>query len=168
MKYTWGLFIFAVLIWGGCGSPGAGANDPSIMVRPVLMNANQGTLYVHPVTKQPFDGEYDKVVDGARLRFEIKAGLPHGRMQRWYPSGQMHEDYNQVKRQRDGLQRSWYPNGQLMMEATFQNGKLTNSKTWNISGKVASTVSAGNGTLLLFDTKGVKRRESVYLGGSKQ
>ncbi|MDP6905238.1 MAG: hypothetical protein QF406_12410 [Verrucomicrobiota bacterium] len=132
------------------------------------MKTNQGTLYVHPDTKQPFDGVYDVVENGVRLKFEIKDGLPHGRMQRWYRSGQPHEDYNQIKRLRDGLQRSWYPNGQLMLEANFRGGKMLSARTWGLSGSVASTITNGSGTLILFDTKGQKRRESVYIDGSKQ
>ena len=167
MKYAWGL-LFAVLIWGGCGSPGAGVNDPPSMVRPVPMKTNQGTLYVHPDTKQPFDGEYDVVEEGVRLKFEIKKGWPHGRWQRWYPSGQLHEEYNLVKKQRNGLQRSWYPNGQLMLEANFRGGKMFSARTWNLSGSVASMITNGSGTLILFDTNGQKRRDSVYIDGSKQ
>jgi len=168
MKNMWGLFIFAGLIWGGCGSMGGGAVGSSGLVRPEPVKTNQGTLYVHPVTKQPFNGEYDVVEAGVRLKFGIKNGLEHGRFQRWYPSGKIHEEYNLVKKQRNGLQRSWYPNGQLMLEANFRNGLCLNAKTWAISGGVASTVTNGSGTILLFDTKGQKRRESVYKDGIKQ
>ena len=167
MKYTLGL-LFAVLICEGCGSTGGGVGSSSGLVRPEPMKTNQGTLYVHPVTKQPFDGVYDVVENGERLKMEIKNGLEHGRWQRWYPSGKIHEEYNLVKKQRNGLQRSWYPNGQLMLEANFRNGLCLNAKTWTISGAVASTVTNGSGTLLLFDAKGQKRRESVYIDGIRQ
>ena len=73
-----------------------------------------------------------------------------------------------MKKQRDGLQRSWDPNGQLMLEANFRDGKLRNAKTWNLSGAVASTVTDGLGTLILFDTEGKKRRDSVYINGTKK
>ena len=165
MKYTWGLFIFAGLIWEGCGSTGGRANGPASLIRP---EPTKSGMYVHPATKQPFDGVYDVVENGERLKMEIKNGWPHGRWQRWYPSGKIHEEYNLVEKQRDGLQRSWYPNGQLMLEANFRGGKLLHAKTWNISGTVASTVTHGLGTLILFDARGAKRRESVYLDGSKQ
>ena len=168
MKYTWGLFIFAVLIWGGCGSPGAGANDLPSMVRPVPMKTNQGTLYVYPGTKIPYNGEFNmSFEDGEKLKFGIKDGLKHGRFQRWYPSGQIHEEYNLFKKQRDGLQHSWYPNGQLRLEANFRKGLCINAKTWTISGAVASRVVEGTGTMVLFHTDGQKDRESIYKDGLK-
>ena len=167
MKYAWGL-LFAGLLWEGCGSTGGGAGGPSGLIRPEPMKTNQGTLYVHPDTKQPFDGEYDVVEEGVRLKFEIKKGWPHGRWQRWYPSGQLHEEYNLVKKQRNGLQRSWYPSGQLMLEANFRGGKMLSARTWDLSGSVASMITNGSGTLILFDTKGQKRRESVYIDGRRR
>ena len=164
MKIHWFIVCFISTLWMGCGS----IKDFSNPLRPEPVKTNQGTLYVHPDTKQPFHGVYDVVENGVRLKFEIKDGLPHGRMQRWYRSGQPHEDYNQFKRLRDGLQRSWYPNGQLMLEADFRGGKMLSATTWDLSGSVASTITNGSGTLILFDTKGQKRRESVYIDGSKQ
>jgi antitoxin component YwqK of YwqJK toxin-antitoxin module len=164
MKIHWFIVCFISTLWMGCGS----IKDSSNPLRPEPVKTNQGTLYVHPDTKQPFHGVYDVVENGVRLKFEIKDGLPHGRMQRWYRSGQPHEDYNQFKRLRDGLQRSWYPNGQLMLEADFRGGKMLSARTWDLSGSVASTITNGSGTLILFDTKGQKRRESVYIDGSKQ
>jgi len=167
MKYTWGL-LFSVLIWEGCGSTGGGSGGSFGLVKPEPVKSNQGILYVHPVTKQPFDGEYDVVEEGVRLKFEIKNGLEHGRWQRWYPNGKIHEEYNFDKKLRDGLQRSWYPNGQLMLEAICSEGKMLSARTWNLSGSVASAITNGSGTLILFDTKGQKRRESVYIDGRRR
>ncbi len=55
-----------------------------------------------------------------------------------------------------------------MLEANFRGGKMFSARTWNLSGSVASTITNGSGTLILFDTKGQKRRDSVYIDGSKQ
>ena len=160
MKIHWFIFCFISTLWVGCS-----IKDLSNPVRP---EPTESGMYIHPASKLPFDGLYDVMENGVRLRMEIKAGWPHGRWQRWHPSGQLHEEYNLVNKQRNGLQRSWYPNGKLMLEANFREGKLLNGKTWDLSGNLASTVTAGTGALILYDADGKRRRESVYLNGFKQ
>jgi len=145
----------------GCGT----TNDRSNPLRPVPTASG---MYIHPETKQPFDGVYDVIEDGVRLKMEIKNGWPHGLWQRWYSSGQIHEEYNLIQKKRNGLQRSWYPNGNLRVELFFKNGRLLSGKTWKISGTLASTVKNGTGTLILYDSRGQNRRESEYRNGAKQ
>ena len=159
MKIHWYILSTISIMWMGCL-----IEDSSDPVRPEPTSSG---MYIHPVTKQPFDGEYDVIENGVRLKFGIKNGLEHGRWQRWYPSGQLHEEYNLVQKERNGLQRSWYPNGKLMLEANFRDGRLLSAKTWDISGDVASTVVKGGGSMVLFHTDGSKRRESIYKDGLK-
>ena len=98
------------ILWIGCGS----VRDLSNPVRP---EPTENGMYIHPATKQPFDGVYDVVENGERLKMEIKGGWPTGLWQRWYPSSkQLKSEWNLIKNQRHGLQRTWYPNGKLMME----------------------------------------------------
>ena len=161
MKIHSFLFCFIPILWIGCGS----VQDLSNPVRP---EPTENGMYIHPATKQPFDGVYDVEENGERLKMEIKGGWPTGLWQRWYPSSkQLKSEWNLVRNQRHGLQRTWYPNGRLMMEATFLNGKLLSAKTWTISGAVASTVVEGTGTMVLFHADGKKRRESIYKAGIK-
>ncbi|SVD38244.1 uncharacterized protein METZ01_LOCUS391098, partial [marine metagenome] len=88
------VYLVASLLWVGCGSSSIGklnrpnGGDISKLVRP---QPTPSGMYIHPDTKQPFDGEYDVVENGIRLRIEIRDGWPHGRWQRWYPSGRLHE-----------------------------------------------------------------------------
>ena len=161
MKIHWHILSAISIMWMGCGS----IEDSSDPVRP---EPTPSGMYIHPVTKQPFDGVYDVVENGERLRMEIKSGLKTGLWQRWYPnSKKLKSEWNLVKNQRHGLQRNWYPTGQLMMEANFRKGLCLNAKTWNISGAIASTVVDGTGSMVLFRTDGSKRRESIYKDGLK-
>jgi len=148
------------LCWAGCVSV---AGNSSKSLRPVPQN----DIWVHPKTKIPYSGEYDVVEEGVRLKMELKDGRPHGRWQRWYDSGRPHEEYLFVKGQRDGLQVSWYPNGQKMMEAQLRQGQMLSAQSWHSNGEKASAMSNGTGTLILFDSKGRKRSESVYQNGSR-
>ena len=164
MKIYFFILYFIPILWIGCGS----VQDLSNPDRPPLVKTDRGPLYVYPGTKIPYNGEFSmSFEDGEKLKFGIKDGVKHGRFQRWYPSGQIHEEYNLFKKQRHGLQRSWYPNGQLRLEANFRKGICINAKTWTISGAIASTVEEGTGIMVLFHADGKKDRESIYKDGIK-
>ena len=40
----------------------------------VRLKPTENGMYIHPATKQPFDGVYDVVENGERLKMEIKVG----------------------------------------------------------------------------------------------
>tara|TARA_Y100000588_G_C14128072_1_gene870284 strand:- start:752 stop:1282 length:531 start_codon:yes stop_codon:yes gene_type:complete len=174
MKTRWFILCLISILFMGCGALKPFTNpvkDMSSPIRPLPApnpEGGQGEFFIHPETKQPFDGVYDVVENGERLKMDIKAGWKTGLYRRWYPnSKQLKSEWNLLKSQRHGLQRDWYPNGQLRLEASFQKGICINAKTWTISGTLASEVIRGNGSLVLFKQDGSINRESIYKAGRK-
>jgi antitoxin component YwqK of YwqJK toxin-antitoxin module len=49
-------------------------------------------------------------------------GTPHGASRRWWPSGQLKEEFTHVQGSRDGLYRRWHQNGQIAEEFAYKGG----------------------------------------------
>ena len=138
MRYTWGLFMFAVLIWEGCGSVASPIAAPAVR----LQERADGLVYQegHDV---PYTGQLVMTAPDSKWVSHYKNGL------------------------RDGLFAVFYSDGKRKAHALFSLGKLVKGITWKPDGSEGSHIENGNGTFLMYHSNGHVARESVYLNGKR-
>ena len=140
MKYTWGLFMFAVLIWEGCGSVTGPIAAPAVR----LQERADGLVYQEG-HDAPYTGQLVMTAKGSKDQWvsHYKNGL------------------------RDGLFAVFYPDGKRKANALFRMNKLVSGITWKPDGSEGSRIENGNGTFLMYHSNGHVARESVYLNGKR-
>ena len=65
-------------------------------------------------------------------------GTPHGPSRRWWPSGQLKEEFTHVQGSRDGPYRRWHQNGQIAEEFAYKGGVAVVRRRYTDTGCIVS------------------------------
>jgi antitoxin component YwqK of YwqJK toxin-antitoxin module len=82
--------------------------------------------------------------DRPEIEFNYSDGLPCGVQRRWYPDGQLEEEWDAVRGQGSAWSRKWYPNGIMKSERVNEDNLPVRIREWSEDGQLLSETTSNN------------------------
>ncbi len=101
-----------------------------------------------------------------KLSLSWRNGLLHGSIKSWYPNGNLESEREISQNKKHGLLRARYENGDLMLLEEYDQDRLIKGEYFRKDSSFScSSITSGEGTACLFDSKGILLQKIDYEGG---